>query len=395
MLLWSISSPEPKCNLIYYHTRLKKSENIHVSLIETAECFKALLTFKIDIFRCDALKHRKICLANILKLAPGWSHTRHQAVALPSFDAGCKNGSYVKIFILFQTIPILIPKSLFKEFNKHTSSYILILPLPNSIDYYWTAGVHELVLLIQLVVGEELRPRAYNTTPGIRLSDLCPAANKQVSFYEQSCSGVSQWIHTAAPPSSDHMRLQWEEELDSQILELSWQLAVGLAYCSSIGIMDSLLQCRVLHRLHLTSSKLELYSVVVEDGGVTWTPTAICLDGLMPFQMIVAELLIPALLRPHSGWSQRIYVHSNSLFCKLLLDREFLFNWFSSNQNKPSDTSLLLTPVQACARVWDRCQLVLRFLCGFIIWKFIWIYVFKTCLSHVSLSHVSTAALLL
>uniref|UniRef100_A0AAY5JXW3 Reverse transcriptase domain-containing protein n=1 Tax=Esox lucius TaxID=8010 RepID=A0AAY5JXW3_ESOLU len=77
-----------------------------------------------------------------------------------------------KILYLFQTVPIFIPKSFFKELDRHISTFIwnktmpgvrktvlqrckenAVLALPNFLYYYWAANIHKLVIWYGASIG--------------------------------------------------------------------------------------------------------------------------------------------------------------------------------------------------------------------------------------------------
>lgn len=80
-----------------------------------------------------------------------------------------------RLLYLFQTIPIFIPKSFFKELNKCTSSFIWKktvprirreflerrreeggLALPNYKHYYWAANIHKLLFWVSELDEDEI-----------------------------------------------------------------------------------------------------------------------------------------------------------------------------------------------------------------------------------------------
>ncbi len=63
-------------------------------------------------------------------------------------------------------------------------------------------------------------------------------------------------IQRAAALSLKHLARLWEEELRTTISDADWQTAITLVHSSSICIRHGLLQFKVLHRLHLSASKL-------------------------------------------------------------------------------------------------------------------------------------------
>ena len=63
-------------------------------------------------------------------------------------------------------------------------------------------------------------------------------------------------IQRVAVVSLNRLARQWEEELGTIISDVNWQAAITLVHSSSICIRHELLQFKVLHRLHLSASKL-------------------------------------------------------------------------------------------------------------------------------------------
>ena len=63
-------------------------------------------------------------------------------------------------------------------------------------------------------------------------------------------------IQTVAVISLNRLARLWEEELRTTISDANWQAAITLVHSSSICIRHGLLQFKVLHRLHLSASKL-------------------------------------------------------------------------------------------------------------------------------------------
>ncbi len=63
-------------------------------------------------------------------------------------------------------------------------------------------------------------------------------------------------IQRTTSPSLDHIRRQWEKELGMEISDSAWQCAIELVHSSSVCIRHGLMQFKVLHRLHLSRSKL-------------------------------------------------------------------------------------------------------------------------------------------
>lgn len=70
-------------------------------------------------------------------------------------------------------------------------------------------------------------------------------------------------IQGANPPSWTKTKLSWEKDLDIELSERSWQFCLERIHTSSIWIRRSLIQFKVLHRLHYSNDKLsKLYSNV-------------------------------------------------------------------------------------------------------------------------------------
>lgn len=63
-------------------------------------------------------------------------------------------------------------------------------------------------------------------------------------------------IQMIASPSLSHIRTGWEGELGFGLSDISWQSAIKRIHSTSICIRCGLLQFKVLHRLHLSRSKL-------------------------------------------------------------------------------------------------------------------------------------------
>uniref|UniRef100_A0A8C5ETB7 Reverse transcriptase zinc-binding domain-containing protein n=1 Tax=Gouania willdenowi TaxID=441366 RepID=A0A8C5ETB7_GOUWI len=77
-----------------------------------------------------------------------------------------------------------------------------------------------------------------------------------ISTYYKVLLGVSS-------PSSHLFRVQWQEELGIEITEERWQDCIKNIYNSSINARHVLIQFRVVHRLHLSPSKMnKIYSNV-------------------------------------------------------------------------------------------------------------------------------------
>lgn len=66
---------------------------------------------------------------------------------------------------------------------------------------------------------------------------------------------VYENIQRIASPSLNRIKRQWEE-LGTEISDSAWQWAIKLVHSSSACIRHGLLQFKVLHRLHLSRSKL-------------------------------------------------------------------------------------------------------------------------------------------
>ena len=64
---------------------------------------------------------------------------------------------------------------------------------------------------------------------------------------------IIQGIHS---PSLNHVKAAWESELQSDISDETWEIAIENIHKSSICVRHGLLQFKVLHRLHLCRSKL-------------------------------------------------------------------------------------------------------------------------------------------
>ena len=63
-------------------------------------------------------------------------------------------------------------------------------------------------------------------------------------------------IQEIRPTSLDHIKTAWEGELGVSISDDSWQFAVEGIHSTSVCIRHGLLQFKVLHRLHLSKSRL-------------------------------------------------------------------------------------------------------------------------------------------
>lgn len=69
-------------------------------------------------------------------------------------------------------------------------------------------------------------------------------------------SSLYRDIQEIAPPTLNHIKRAWEEELGFDISDSSWQFAIERIHSSSVCIRHGLLQFKVLHRLHLSKSRL-------------------------------------------------------------------------------------------------------------------------------------------
>lgn len=69
-------------------------------------------------------------------------------------------------------------------------------------------------------------------------------------------SRLYESIQLIASPSLNNIRAAWEEELGFEVSDDSWQSAIRRIHSSSICIRHGLLQFKVLHRLHLSKTKL-------------------------------------------------------------------------------------------------------------------------------------------
>lgn len=69
-------------------------------------------------------------------------------------------------------------------------------------------------------------------------------------------SRIYETIQIIASPSLDNIREGWEGELGSTISDDSWQRAIKRIHSSSICSRHGFLQLKVLHRLHLSGSRL-------------------------------------------------------------------------------------------------------------------------------------------
>ena len=63
-------------------------------------------------------------------------------------------------------------------------------------------------------------------------------------------------IQRVATTSLNRLARLWEEKLKTTISDVNWQKVITLVHSSSICIRHGLLQFKVLHRLHLSASKL-------------------------------------------------------------------------------------------------------------------------------------------
>ncbi len=69
-------------------------------------------------------------------------------------------------------------------------------------------------------------------------------------------SRIYENIQMIASPSLNNIRAWWEEELGFEVSDDSWQRAIKRVHSSSICIRRGLLKFKVLHRLHLSKSRL-------------------------------------------------------------------------------------------------------------------------------------------
>lgn len=69
-------------------------------------------------------------------------------------------------------------------------------------------------------------------------------------------SAIYGRVQSAASPSLNHLRNIWEEELGELFTDSAWQAAITRIHSSSICIRHGLLQFKVLHRLHLSPSRI-------------------------------------------------------------------------------------------------------------------------------------------
>lgn len=73
---------------------------------------------------------------------------------------------------------------------------------------------------------------------------------------QRGVSRLYEDIQMIASPSLSHIRAGWEGELGFEMSDVSWQSAIKRIHSTSICIRHGLLQFKVLHRLHLSRSKL-------------------------------------------------------------------------------------------------------------------------------------------
>lgn len=63
-------------------------------------------------------------------------------------------------------------------------------------------------------------------------------------------------IQRAAPSSLNHLRKKWSKDFGADISEEVWQFAIERIHSTSIGVRHGLLQFKIIHRLHLSKSRL-------------------------------------------------------------------------------------------------------------------------------------------
>lgn len=173
--------------------------------------------------------------------------------------------------------------------------------------------------------------------------ELCPYDKGLVSVLYNRIQG-------AASPSLIHFKSKWEEELDEQFADDTWQAAITRIHTSSICVRHSLIQFKILHRLHLSPSKIaKLYpgadsacprcgfspanlshmfwvcpSLYTFWQGIFEIISSLCNTSIGPNSTIALFGVAP----PHI--SVTLYQASAIAFITLLARRIILFNWKKS-----------------------------------------------------------------
>lgn len=183
---------------------------------------------------CVTYKYRDLFNSNFKMVFNKAKQDMERWSTLPLSLAGRINS--VKMAIMprflsfFQAIPVFIPKSFFKDLNKLISTFIWNKKVP------WTPG-----------------------------TEFC----KNTLLFNNSPEYMDRWMFKYGPSRQrsdniqrvallplDRLARLWEEKLRTTISEANWQAAITLVHSSSLCIPHGLLQFKVLHRLHLSASKL-------------------------------------------------------------------------------------------------------------------------------------------
>ena len=75
-------------------------------------------------------------------------------------------------------------------------------------------------------------------------------------FSKGAVSQVYSVLQDISSPSSSHLQLLWQTDLGIDIPDDMWEECIGNIHRSSINVRHSLIQFKIVHRLHFSPTKL-------------------------------------------------------------------------------------------------------------------------------------------